>query len=214
METYINQLRELIEPYFKLDNTGHDMHHLERVHQLALKIQEKEGGDRLVIGVAAFMHDFHRLMQLESGRYHHPRESLPKIREFLKKVGCPSEEQILHCIEHHEEYRFTKTGLSTGDKESLIVQDADNLDAIGAIGIARTFYYSGANKVPMSLPITELLPYEECANDASTIHHIKRKLLKLKDHMNTETGKKLAEIRHQRLKHFLAEFQEEWESKM
>lgn len=200
---------------FTMDSTGHDMDHLKRVEKIALHLQEKEGGDVLIISTAALLHDVHRLMEKERGSYCPPKESLPTIRAILEEIKFDPEriDHVLHCIEFHEEYGFSKAGKSATDIETLILQDADNLDAIGAIGIARTFSFGGAYGIPFWKPE---LPfdrehYDEESRDPSVLHHIHAKLLKLKDNMNTETAKKMAEERHQFMLMFAERLMKEWE---
>ncbi len=121
-------------------------------------------------------------------------------------------EKILHCIEFHEEYGFSKEGKTVNDLETLIVQDADNLDAMGAIGIGRTFTYCGKHQIPMwrpEIPFRRKF-FQESKDDASTIHHFYSKLLRLKENMNTKTAQKLALKRHRFMEKFLAEFFREW----
>ncbi len=213
----IDQLEEDIKELFNQDSTGHDIYHLRRVLNLALHLQKKEGGDKLVIAVAAFLHDVHRIIQKESGKYCSPRDSLPKIKEILDRT-CLSQtqkEKIMHCIEFHEEYGFSKDGKSVSDIETLILQDADNLDAMGAIGIGRTFAFGGAHNLPLWIPEKSFdrETFDESKKDHSTIHHFHSKLLKLKDDMNTKTAKTMALKRHKFMEAFLKEFFAEWEGK-
>jgi uncharacterized protein len=151
----IKQLEKEIQKTFHDENSGHDIHHLKRTLTLALNIQRKEGGDQLVIAISAFLHDLHRIIQKETGKYCSAKKSLPRVKELLDKVELSNEQKkkILHCIEFHEEYNFSKQGKgATNNLETLIVQDADNLDSIGAIGIARAFSFGGAYKLPMWIP--------------------------------------------------------------
>jgi uncharacterized protein len=208
------RLEEKVEEMFKADSTGHDMQHLFRVRSVALHIQEAEGGDAEVIATAALLHDVHRLMEKTRGSFCPPAESLPIIRPMLEDVSFPAEkiERVLHCIELHEEYAFSKKGNAATDIETLILQDADNLDAIGAIGVSRTFAFSGSYGIPSWRPD---LPFDrehfdEAVRDPSTLHHIHAKLLKLKDNMNTKTGKAMAEARHEFMERFVEEFIAEW----
>lgn len=202
---------------FHSESSGHDIWHLKRVLNLALHLQEKEGGDRLVIAVSALLHDIHRIIQHETGELCSPKDSLPKVKEILDNVNLPSDklDKILHSIEYHEEYVFSEDGRTVTDIETLILQDADNLDAIGAVGVGRCFTYCGAYGIPMwnsDIPLDDIV-YSENSNDPTAIHHFYAKLLKLKDNMNTETAKKMAKRRHEFLKNFLKEFFEEWEGK-
>lgn len=207
-------LEQKIEELFAKDSTGHDISHLLRVRSLALHIQKNEGGDALIIATSALLHDIHRLMEKERGSYCPPKESLPTIQIILDEVLFPPEKipQVLHCIELHEEYGFSEQGKTAQDIETLILQDADNLDAIGAIGIARTFGFSGSYGIPFwksELPF-DREHYDESTRDPSALHHIHSKLLKLKDNMNTETAKKMAEERHAFMQTFIDQFMNEW----
>ncbi|HBY19990.1 MAG: hypothetical protein A2Y24_01425 [Clostridiales bacterium GWE2_32_10] len=217
LEQIIKKLEDEIKIMFCKESSGHDIYHLVRTKNIALKLQEKEGGDRDVIGVSAFLHDVHRIIQKETGKFCHPKDSLSKVRDIIENADVKLSEEkikgILHCIEFHEEYSFTEEGISVSDIETLILQDADNLDAIGAIGIARTFLYGGSHGVPMWNPEVgfDREIYDEAVEDPSTIHHFYSKLLRLKDNMNTEAGKQLAKHRHEVMENYLAEFFDEWE---
>lgn len=217
MEKIIKKLVKDVYEMFYDESSGHDIAHLKRVHNLAMTIQAKEGGDKLVIGVAAFLHDVHRAMHKDYGRFVSPKESLPKVKELIADIELSNEqkEHVLHCVEFHEEYSFSETGKTVDDIETLIVQDADNLDAIGAIGVGRTFSYGGAHGVPMWLPDKpfDRDVYEEKIDDPSTVHHFYSKLFKLKDNMHTKTAKRMAEGRHKYMEKFLEEFFAEWEGK-
>lgn len=217
MKKIISQLENEIKDIFSNESTGHDIYHLKRVLNNALAIQKKEGGDRLVIGVATFLHDIHRIIQKETGKFCSPQESLSEIRKILAKTNIKEEKtkKILHCIKYHEEYDFSESGKSAKDLETLILQDADNLDAMGAIGIGRAFTFGGAHDMPMWITEKEFSRknFDESKNDISTIHHFYSKLLKLKGNMNTQTGKKMAEERHEYMEKFLKRFYEEWEGK-
>ncbi|MFH1890639.1 MAG: HD domain-containing protein [Candidatus Kuenenbacteria bacterium] len=210
----INKLEKQIISLFHSEGSGHDIYHLKRVFNLALQIQKKEGGDKLVIGVASFLHDIHRIIQKETGKFCSPKSSLPTIKEILEKVRLPKNkiEKILHCIQFHEEYDFSEKGKTVEDIETLIVQDADNLDAIGAIGIGRTFTFGGNSARPMWIPelFFDRKIFDESELDPSTIHHFYSKLLKLKNNMNTQTARKMALQRHKFMKIFLDEFFKEW----
>ncbi len=213
-----NKLKNEIKSIFHLESSGHDMHHARRVYNLSKTIQKKECGDKLVIGVSSYLHDTHRIIQNETGEYCSPKDSLSQVKLILDKVGVPEDKKtdILHCVEFHEEYGFSERGKTVTDIETLILQDADNLDAIGAIGIARAFMYGGAHKIPIWIPE---LPFDrkyfdESQNDISEIHHFYGKLLKLKDNMNTKTGKQMAEERHQFMKQFLDQFFKEWSGEL
>ncbi len=217
LEQILQHLESQIKELFRNESSGHDIYHLKRVLNNALTLQEKEGGDRLIIAVSAFLHDVHRIMQNESGKFCSPKDSLPKVREILDTAELTEEqkEKILHCIEFHEEYDFSEHGKTVQDIETLILQDADNLDAIGAIGIGRTFSFGGAHDVTMWIPEKpfDRHTFDESEKDPSTIHHFYSKLLKLKENMNTKTAKEMASERHKFMELFLQQFFEEWEGK-
>lgn len=214
LEKYIEELRPHVIELFKKDFSGHDISHLERTMNTALYLQSKEGGDRIVIGIAAFLHDVHRIMQNETGNFVSPKDSLDTVKNISKYINLSNEqiEKICYCIEYHEQYNWN--GNNVDDINTLILQDADNLDAIGAIGIGRTFFYGGAHNVVMynpSVPLNEKNDYVESnVNDESTIHHFYHKLFKLQDNMNTKTAKELAEKRTNFMKNFVNEFLSEW----
>ena len=215
MKKILSDLETTIQKMFDDESSGHDFYHLKRVMNLSMHLQKQEGGDKLVIAVASLLHDVHRLIQEETGEFCSPRDSLPKVTEILDTTDIPLEKRgnILHCIEFHEQYSFSKQGKTVNDIETLILQDADNLDAIGAIGIARTFMFGGAYKGSMwvpDLPLDKEFYDESESDDPSVIHHFYSKLLKLKNNMNTATAKEMADHRHRFMEHFLEEFFSEW----
>lgn len=217
MDKYIEQLKPYVIELFKNDSSGHDISHLERTMNTALYLQEKEGGDRIIIGISAFLHDVHRIMQNESGKFVSPKDSLNTIKEMLSKTDLSDEQvnKICYCIEYHEQYNWN--GNNVNDINTLILQDADNLDAIGAIGIGRTFSYGGSHNVIMydpSVPLNEKNDYaEDNGDDESTIHHFYHKLFKLGNNMNTKTAKELSKKRTDFMKDFVNEFLSEWNAK-
>src|SRR3989344_4690716 len=217
MKEIIQQLEEEVKELFHEESSGHDIYHLKRTLNNALTLQKKEGGDELIIAVSAFLHDIHRIIQNESGKFCSPKDSLPKIKDILNKIKLSKKEKekVLHCIEYHEEYNFSENGKTVNEIETLVLQDADNLDAIGAIGIGRTFSFGGANQVTMWIPEKSFdrHTFDESKKDPSTIHHFYSKLLRLKENMNTETAKKIANERHEFMELFLKEFFDEWDGK-
>ena len=217
MNAILDSVEEKAKKLFKDDTTGHDFYHVKRVMNTALKIQEKEGGDKLIIAVSALLHDLHRIIQNETGNFCSPKASLPMIKEILEGIDLTEVQKtkILHCIEFHEEYNFSKRGKTVTDIETLILQDADNLDAIGAVGIGRTFSFGGFYKVKMWEPEKSFdrETYDEDTKDPSVIHHFHSKLMKLKDNMNTKTGQKMAIERHLFMKNYLDQFFQEWKGK-
>ena len=219
IEQYIEKLRPFVLELFEKDSSGHDIGHLERTMRTALYIQEKDGGDRVVIGIAAFLHDVHRIMQNETGKFVSPKDSIDTVRKILYDAELNLTEQqieeICYCVEFHEEYNWN--GNNVDDLNTLILQEADNLEAIGAIGIGRAFIYCGAHNIPMyddSIPLNENNDYiEEEGDNESTIHHFYHKLFKLGDNMNTKVAKEMAEKRINYMKEFTKVFFDEWYAK-
>ena len=207
LDSIIEKLQNKVETYFSKDSSGHSTDHLTRTLHYAMYLQSKEGGDRLVIGISAYIHDIHRIMGMEKGTFVSPKDSLVVVKEFIDDLDITAEqkEHILYAIEHHEEYNFGLGGVKVTDIESKILQDADNLDAIGAMGLLRTFKYGIAHNLLEYDPKTPLYrtEYEESSNDASTIHHIYNKLLRLGDYMNTNAAKKLAKEKTKLMEDFI-----------
>lgn len=198
----------------KLENAegGHDWFHIERVYKNALQIAEGEACDEIVVKLGALLHD------IADSKFHNGDETIgPKTaRAFLKnqKVDEAIIQHVIKIIENisfkggNQERKFSSIELD-------IVQDADRLDAIGAIGIARAFNYGGFKNRAMYNP--EIAPNlkmtkEEYKNSNSpTLNHFYEKLLLLKDKMNTKTGKKIAQERHFYMEGFLSQFYGEWD---
>jgi len=215
LENYINELKPYVIEIFKLDSSGHDLSHLTRTMNTALYIQKKEGGDRVIIGIAAFLHDVHRILGAKTGSYVSPKDSIPKVKEILSHIELTDEqvEEICFCIEHHEDYNWN--GNNVDNINALILQDADNIDAIGAIGIARAFTAGGSYNLSMYDESKELITeqnFVEGDKDPSVIHHFYHKLFNLGKSMNTNTAKELANKRIDFMKDFTKEFLDEWDS--
>ena len=191
---------------------GHDWFHIERVYKNALLIAEEEECDLTVVKLAALLHD------IADSKFHGGDETVgPKTaRTFLESQNV-KEDIILHVIAIIENISFKGGNFEKkfNSKELEIVQDADRLDAIGAIGIARTFNYGGFKNRPLYNPNIQPnmnMNKEEYKNSESpTLNHFYEKLLLLKDKMNTETGKKIAQKRHDFMVTFLSQFYAEWD---
>lgn len=191
---------------------GHDWFHIQRVYKNALLIASGEECDETVVKLGALLHD------IADSKFHDGDETVgPKVaREFLESQGA-SEDTISHVIQIIDNISFKggNNGKVFSSIELNIVQDADRLDAIGAIGIARAFNYGGfknrAMYDPNIAPKLNMTKEEYKNSQAPTINHFYEKLLLLKDKMNTQTGKQIAEQRHQFMQEFLAQFYAEWE---
>lgn len=207
-------LKEHIKNQFFGEATGHDWYHIERVYKLATKIHKKEGGDLLTIKVAALLHDLsdHKFNDgdFEKGG----NDSRILLNHFNFEASfIDSVVAIVNTVS------FKGNGVADEMKtiEGKIVQDADRLDALGAIGIARTFAYGGSISQPIYDPLIKPSFHsskEEYAKSKThTINHFYEKLLLLKDRMHTETARKLAIEREDFMKTFLKQFYNEWEVK-
>jgi uncharacterized protein len=191
---------------------GHDWFHIERVFKNAVLIAQEEDCDVTVVKLGALLHD------IADSKFHDGDEEIgPKIaREFLESENV-SEEIIEHVIQIIKNISFKGGNFEKtfSSKELEIVQDADRLDALGAIGIARTFNYGGfKNRAiynPSIAPKLNMTKEEYKKSDSPTLNHFYEKLFLLKDKMNTETGKKLAQERHRFMETFLSQFYAEWE---
>lgn len=193
---------------------GHDWFHIERVYKNAMLIAQNENADKTVVALGALLHD------IADSKFHNGDESVgpKKAREFLETQNL-SKSITDHVIKIIENISFKGGNFNQEfhSKELDVVQDADRLDAIGAIGIARTFNYGGFKNRPMYdpdiPPQLNMTPEEYKASNAPTINHFYEKLLLLKDRMNTETGKQIAAERHLFMEKFLEQFYGEWEGK-
>lgn len=190
---------------------GHDWHHIQRVHRLAKTIHANEGGDLLVIELAALLHD------IADSKFHGGDEEIgPRTAvEIMQRHGISPE--VTQHVEHIIRNISFKGGQRARTFHSLeldVVQDADRLDALGAIGIARTFNFGGfKNRTlydPNIAPAMNMTAEEYKKSTAPTLNHFYEKLFLLKDRMNTATGKQLAEERHQYMKEFVQRFLAEW----
>ena len=211
-------LAKEVQNFLVGESSGHDFYHAERVFNNAIYIQRYEGGDIAFIGSAALVHDICRPWEKKTGKLHFGKEALEIIRKVLKKSGMPEVkiQSVLDVVELHDIYDWTEK-MKNKSIELEVVQDADNLDAIGAIGIGRTFAFGGANGRQMYTPGENLTFTNDFVEDpnhrTSTIAHFYEKLLKLKENMNTKTGIQLAEQRHKVMEDFLNQFFNEWEGK-
>ena len=194
------------------DTSGHDWSHIERVVNTTKTIAKAEGADLFICEAAALLHDV-----IDDKIVQNPADALKELKKFLTSIEVTPEqiEAIVSIItrmsfKNHQE----KQELSL---EGKVVQDADRLDAIGAIGIARVMCYSGSTGRPIHKPEMKprenLTPEEHRNGESTAIMHFYEKLLKLKDLMNTDYGKKLAKGRHEFLELYLKQFYAEWDGK-
>ena len=194
---------------------GHDWFHVERVYKNALLIAQGENVDHFIIALGALLHD------IADSKFYDGDETIgPLMATAFLNTQQLALVSIEHVIQIIKNISF-KGGSKTTNFSSLeldVVQDADRLDAIGAIGIARTFNYGGFKnrKIydPEIKPKLEMTPKEYRVSTAPTINHFYEKLLLLKDTMNTQTAKKIAKKRHQYMVAFLDQFYAEWQGNL
>ena len=198
----------------KLENAegGHDWFHIERVYKNSLLIAKDEDCDLTVVQLGALLHD------IADSKFHDGDETVgPRTARAFLEAENVDESIIQHVINIIENISFKggNFGQQFNSKELEIVQDADRLDALGAIGIARCFNYGGfKNRTlynPDIKPNLNMSKEEYKNSESPTLNHFYEKLLLLKNKMNTLTGKKLAESRHQYMEDFLSQFYAEWE---
>ena len=211
MKNHITLTINFVKEKLEGAEAGHDWFHIERVWKLSKKIAEQEGGNLEVIELSALLHD------IADPKFHNGDETLAlKISQnFLEEIHVNAEliEQVLFVIKNIS-FKNRAEAPENPPLELQIVQDADRLDAIGAIGIARTFNFGGFKNNLMYHP--EIKPNlgmnkkEYKKSNGTTINHFYEKLLLLKDLMNTETAKKIASERHDFMLQFLDEFYKEW----
>ncbi|TXG37068.1 HD domain-containing protein [Seonamhaeicola maritimus] len=211
----INKTKDFVKETLSDAEGGHDWFHTLRVYNNALLIAKSESVDGFVVSLGALLHD------IADSKFHNGDETIgPNIaREFLFKLNVDSViiEHVVNIIENisfkggNETQKFKSPELD-------VIQDADRLDAIGAIGIARCFNYGGFKNRALYNPDIEpnlnMTKAEYKASNAPTINHFYEKLLLLKDLMNTITGKRLAENRHAFMEEYLNQFYNEWNGKL
>lgn len=208
METsMIKRTLEFVKAVFENDYSGHDYFHTLRVYKTAARIAEAEGADVELVSLAALLHDVDD-RKLSAETY----ANKDKARAFLRESGV-SEPDIEIICKIIAEVSFSE-GITPDTLESKCVQDADRLDALGAVGIARTFAYGGSHQREMynpDIPPKLNMTKEEYANSKSTsINHFYEKLFLLKDLMNTSTARQIAEQREAFMQSFVDEFLSEW----
>lgn len=190
----------------KDESSGHDYAHIERVRKMAVEIAEKENADLFIVEMAALLHD------TVDEKLFDTIAAWERLNKFYEEIQLPIEHR--QAINHILKYMSFNGGKNEGKLESLegkVVQDADRLDALGAIGIARTFMFAGKFGEAMydpNIPVRDDL--SDYRTPSTAINHFYEKLFKLIDLMNTETAKKMAEERNTYMKAFIEQFKKEW----
>ncbi len=202
---------EMVKEKLTGEGSGHDWWHIWRVWHVAKRIAHEENAETFIVELGALLHD------IADWKYHDGdlHAGGRATREWLEELGV-DEESIKHIVEIVDNVSFKGVGVkdTMSTLEGKIVQDADRLDAIGAIGIGRTFTYGGHKGRAMldpDVPVVMAHDFETYKSAGlTTINHFYEKLLFLKDRMHTKTGRKLAEGRHLFMEKFLEEFHGEW----
>ncbi|WP_411766038.1 HD domain-containing protein [Winogradskyella sp. A3E31] len=211
----IDITKDFVKKELKNAEGGHDWFHTERVYKNALLISKQENVNVLVVQLAALLHD------IADSKFHNGDETVGprKARAFLFQNNVDSAviEHVIKIIENMSFKNSLEDAERFSSEELKVVQDADRLDAIGAIGIARCFNYGGFKNREMYNPDIEpnldLTKEDYKKSTAPTINHFYEKLLLLKDQMNTKTARRIASDRHNYMEGFLKQFYAEWEGK-
>ena len=208
----LEAMEQYVQRVLSSDTSGHDWSHIERVVNTTKTIAQEEGADLFICEAAALLHDI-----IDDKIVKDPAVALKELKEFLTSIELTYEqidaiESIITRISFKNHKEQQELSL-----EGKVVQDADRLDAIGAIGIARVMCYSGSTGRPIHRPELkpreELTPEEYRNGESTAIMHFYEKLLKLKDLMNTKYGNELAKGRHEFLETYLEQFYAEWDGK-
>ena len=210
---FIKRTEAYIAFEFKTEGSGHDWYHIDRVRKMALKIGREEKCDLFITEMAALLHDLDdwKLQGSESPVHSRSGKFLAEL-----KVDSAIALKVLQIIDEVS-YQGVGTETPVSSVEGAVVQDADRLDAIGAIGIARAFAYGGHKGRliydPVVSPVMHADFQEYRKSTGPTINHFYEKLLLLSDRMNTETARKIAKGRHQFIQNYLSQFHEECQAK-
>ena len=208
----IDKTCRFVEEKLAGEGSGHDWWHIYRVWNLAKNIAGQEGANLIIVELSALLHD------IADWKFHNGDDSIgPKLAEQFLVENQVERRVIDPVIKNITSISYKGAGVPTpmNTLEGKVVQDADRLDAIGALGIARTFAYGGhKNRLiyhPEEKPVLHQSFEDYKKNQGHTINHFYEKLLLLKDRMNTASGKRLAEARHQFMQAYLDQFYKEWD---
>ena len=207
----LEKTRDFVKEKMYKEGSGHDWFHIERVCNMAKYLAQKESADMFIVEMTALLHD------IDDWKFSDVYNTTV-TEEFLKSVEVSEEDsnRILNIIKTMS-YKGGVVDSTQNTIEGMVVQDADRLDALGAIGIARAFAYGGSKNRSMYDPSIKPIDFkslDEVKNkDNHTINHFYEKLFKLKDLMNTNTAKDIAKKRHKYMENFIEEFYSEWNFK-
>ncbi|MCG7407331.1 HD domain-containing protein [Paenibacillus sp. ACRRX] len=211
-QQWIRLTEDYVQQQLQHDSSGHDWWHIVRVRNMAVKLAQKEGADVFICELAALLHD------VADEKLNPTKEAgLAKVNDWMASIDLDEAVQqrvmlIISTMSYNGGHNPLMETL-----EGMVVQDADRLDAIGAVGIARVFAYSGSRNRVIHDPGIEPIHFDTNAayrqHQGTAINHFYEKLLKLKELMNTEQGKLMAASRHQYMVDYLARFYEEWDGR-
>lgn len=202
----MEEIREEAKKFFVDVNPAHDWKHVRRVEKIAETLTEKEDADEKVVKASVLLHDIGRKKEDEGEIENHAEWGTEKAEEILEGLGYEKEfiEEVQHCIRSH---RYSKDP-EPESREAKVLSDADNLDALGATGIARTFTYGGEHGRVIADP--ELSAEDDPERSGSnSFNHLQKKILKLKGRMYTNSGIEVAEERQEYVKDFVERFKDE-----
>ena len=216
-QSIIQATEQYVKGTVKDLDSSHDWFHIDRVRALALRIGVAEKADLFIVELGALLHD------IADWKFHDGDLTMGSIvtQDWLKKQDLP-----INIIDHvadvvdHVSYKGSDVDIAMKTIEGKVVQDADRLDAIGAIAIARCFAYGGYADRPIYDPEIKPVPhksfneYRKATSQSTSINHFYEKLLLLKDRLHTDSAKKIAQHRHQFVEDYLKEFFAEWEGKV
>jgi len=192
------KLGAIVEKDFARKNDGHEPGHPARVCKMAMHLQAKEGGDIVVLIIATWLHDYHRLSRGKNGHGCHPKNSLKRVRKIISELGIKLSstrmKKILNCVKYHEE-GTDSTPKNARCIETAIIQDADAINELGATGLIRDFRFSGAHNIPVNDAIAHM-----CKGGAATFGRRK---------INTASAIPIAEARFALMVDFFRKFHDE-----
>lgn len=210
MQDIVESIRDIAKKHFADAKYSHDWEHTERVYRLALHIGAAEGADLEVLSIAAFLHDIGRAMQDKAkGTLCHAEQGADMAGEILKKFPIPEDRtaNIIHCIRSHR-YRNSHQPETL---EARVLFDADKLDAIGAVGIARAYLFAGEVGAVLHNPDSDPWSAKAYSLDDTGYREYRVKLSKIKDKMLTDEGRRMARARHEFMEAFFERFLKEHE---
>jgi len=207
----ITAIEKYVRSIMQKDSSGHDYWHIDRVRKIALKIGKKENADLFVVELASLLHD------IDDWKFKKGGQRVKKVKSLLSQLSVEQKviNNIINIIKNVS-YKGSKVKRRLRTIEAKVVYDADKLDTLGAIGIARIFA-TGANRERVlynpEIPLSKKVGDYRKRDSYSSIHHFYDKILTLKNTLNTKTAKKMAEPRHKYIKQYLNQFFKEWKGK-